>query len=256
MDDIAATLIEQKALQDTPRWLLDNRNIFVGPYHSADELEEHVSQTCGSMEWLWSDTEELRFDPQLLHLVSAHLFISDTTVSALELLEPWFHAPVHVGVPKLNIATGVAGFQVPTTSARWMDAQGKAFICVLPSALDDKIQQRQRLQIGQDLELLIADNHYCGWSLLHPTRYLVQGWEEPLADEVNPALIPLVYDYLTLVTYPFIDDMEDTNTNVQQQLINLYERARILKTKEKRAGIVQAALASKLDNFYNMSVDD
>src|SRR5579884_4021383 len=98
--EVAFSIIEQQILLLSPRWMF-NESVYIGPYHSADERDLHVSQTIGSMEWLWSNTEEFRFDCESLALVSAFLGIDDTTLDSPELLDAWSDVPVQVGIPKL-----------------------------------------------------------------------------------------------------------------------------------------------------------
>lgn len=248
-DSVALSVIEQTAMVGSPRWMLDGRKVFIGPYHSADERESHLGVTVGSMEWLWSDTEEFRFDQQSLALVSAFLVLSDATLDTPELLDPWFLAPVQVGVPKL--VETMKNFQVDTTPARWIDPQCQALTSVLPSAFDEKIRQRLRLRIAPDLELFFADEYYCGWSLSNPVRYIVDEWEGSSQEEVNEALVALVYDYMLLVTNPSLDLMSEQDPETKQRLMHLHERARMLQSTASRAAIVRDAVADKLDRFYD-----
>jgi hypothetical protein len=204
------------------------------------------------MEWLWSDTEEFRFDQQSLALVSAFLVLSDLTLDTPFLLDPWFRAPVSVGVPRL--VEVVKHFPVDTAPARWIDPQCQALTSTLPFAFDKQIRQRPRLRIAPDLELFFADDRYCGWSLRHPIRYIVQEWEEPSQEAVSEELTALVYDYLTLVTHPFLGLMWERDESVKERLTDLHARARTLQRTASRAAIVGDAVADKLDRFYEFFV--
>lgn len=249
-DDVALSVVEQAVVPGNPRWMLNANRVFIGPYHSADERENLIGVTVGSMEWLWSDTEEYRFDQQSLALVSAFLVLSGTMLSTPEMLDPWFLAPVQVGVPQL--VQPKKNFQVDTAPTRWIDAQCQALISALPSAFDEKIRQRLRLRITPDLELFFADEYYYGWSLHNPARYIVDAWEEPSESEINAEMLTLVYDYLTLVETHFVEAMEEQEPETKQHLRHLYQRAQALQNADPRAAIVCDALADILERFYDV----
>lgn len=252
-DTIALSVVEQATMVGNPRWMFDGRKVFIGPYHSATERESHLGVTVGSMEWLWSDTEEFRFDRQSLTFVSAFLMLNDSTLQTPELLDPWFLAPPKVGVPKLVEA--MKNVQIDPAPARWIDPQCQALTSALPLAFGEHIHQRLRLRVAPDLELFFADERYCGWSLRNPVRYIVNEWEEPFKEEVHEALAALVYDYMALVTYPYLDLMNEQDLEIRQRLIQLHERSRTLQSAAPRAAIVGDAVADKLDRFYDFIID-
>ena len=65
----------------------------------------------------------------------------------------------------------------------------------------------------------------------------------------------LVYEYLQLVTDPYVELMEDKDPEILTALQNLY--ARIISDSHafRRRTILRAALADKLDRFYNLEGD-
>lgn len=251
-ENVALSVIEQATMEGSPRWMFDGRKVFIGPYHSADERESHLGLTVGSMEWLWSDTEEFQFDRRSLALSSAFLVLSDSTLDTPEMLDPWFLAPVEAGIPKLVEA--MKDFEVEIAPARWIDPQCQILTSALPVAFDEGIRQRLRLRVAPDLELFFADKRYCGWSLHNPVRYIVNEWEEPSKEEVSEALVALVYDYMALVTNPYLDLMSEQDPEIKQRLMHLHERAQALQRTTPRAAIVRDAVADKLDRFYDFLV--
>lgn len=248
---ITITPLAKHQMEGVPRWMLDGRRVLIAPYHSADEHDKHVSQTVGSMEWLWSDTDELRFDTTTLILQSVMLNVPDVTLSEGGALSLWQMAPQQEELPQL---AAPKNFQIEPSLFRWMDAEGKALTCLLPYALEDA-QQRLRLCIAQDLDLLFANERYCGWSLHHPARYLVEEWEEPSLEDTNTSLVTLLYEYLILVTDPSIEQMEDRDPELLNQLLGLYKRTQSLDGQEQRLRILRAAIADKVDRFYDQRID-
>ncbi len=242
--------IPASSLPGNPRWMLDGRIVLVGPYHSVDEHELHIGQTIGSTEWLWSASDELLFNKESLILESVMLIIPEVTLPSDVSLASWQTAPQETGLLRLVTAQN---FQLEPTDFRFIDPEGKALTCIKKSALEASHTER-RLQIAYHLELLFSDDELCGWSLLHPADYVVDAWEEPsFAD--NDELFPtLVYEYLQLVRDPYIELMEEKDAEVLAALQILYARIQAEHSSSRRRTILRAALADKLDRFYDLEV--
>ncbi|GER89884.1 hypothetical protein KDW_40460 [Dictyobacter vulcani] len=224
LSDTVDVVVDKKIeITISPRWMFDGRKVILGPYHTADEHEKHVSQTTGSMEWLWSDTDEIRFAKTTLALQSMMLNVPDASLAQTEILAIWQKAPINDGSLQLRQAQD---FQIEPTRWRWMDQNSEVLTCFLPRALDDA-KQRLRLRLAQDIEILFADTYYCGWSLHHTARYIVDAWEEPSGYDVDDKTTKLIYDYLSLVTDPYIEKMEDQDEVILQKLLDLSERTEV-----------------------------
>lgn len=248
---IFCEMIPGISIAQTPRWMLDGRNVLIGPYHSTEEHEQHVSQTVGSTDWLWSAHDELRFDRETLLLQSTLFIVPDATLPPDLSLEVWQTVPQETGLLKLLQAQN---FQLEPTDFRWMDPEGEALICVTKSALDAS-QQRFRLRINEDMDLFFINEQFCGWALLHPARFVVDAWEEADETSEDAQFVALLYDYLALLTDPFIEQMEDRDAHLFERLRDLYTRITLVSLSSKRYYVLQAAVADKIDRFYDVQMN-
>ncbi len=248
---IQVKTIAASPLVGNPRWMLDGYIVLIGPYHSADEHEHYIGQTIGSYDWLWSTSDELLFDKESLVLQSVALHIPDAALPSDVSLASWQTAPQETGL--LHLVTA-QDFQLEPTDFRFMDPEGKSLTCIKKSVLDDS-HTRLRLQVASHLELLFSDDELCGWSLLHPADFVVDAWEEPsFAD--NDELFPtLLYEYLQLLTDPYIELMEDKDAETLEALQDLYTRIIADHSSSRRCIILRAAIADKLDRFYDLGVN-
>lgn len=80
VETLPASILPDRQLERDPRWMLDGGTVLIGPYHSADEHDQHLAQTIGSTDWLWSGDDELRFDQETLLLQSVLLQLPDATL--------------------------------------------------------------------------------------------------------------------------------------------------------------------------------
>ncbi len=235
----------------SPRWMLDGRTVLLGPYYSSEEHEQYLGQTVGSTDWLWSASDELRFDQKTLLLQSVSFGVPEANPPSTFSLNVWQTASEEVGLIRL---LSTQNFELETTDFRWMDAQGKVLICVNKHAVED-VSQHLKLRINENMELLFADEKLCGWSLLQPTRFIVDAWEKPEIEIEDDEFTKLVSTYLSLFTEPYIEQMEDHNSQVLHALRELYEHASSKDNySSKRRSILRDATADKLDRFYDVKV--
>jgi hypothetical protein len=252
LDAVRAEIVQSEHMQLFPRWVLRDGNLLIGPYHSAEEHEQHVTQTIGSTDWLWSGSDELRFDKQTLKLQSCWFQAPETNLASGLQLEPWLTAEVKHGLLRL---AGAQAFQLEPTEVRWMDANGEMLTCVSERALEDA-QDRLRLRVSQDVDLLCADGRLCGWSLLHPARYLVSAWEDSYSEEPGRQLATLLHEYFTLVASSHIEQMEDKDPDMLNALIDLYKRVKSDRDSSEQCKVLQACVGDVLDMFYEYKVDE
>jgi len=252
LDSIAMEVLPTARIERNPRWMLDGRTVLIGPYHSSDEHERHVGQTIGSTDWLWSASDELRFDTKTLILQSVMLTVPDATLPSDLSLASWQTAPRESGLLRLLTAKN---FRLEPTDFRWMDAQGKALTCLYKAAVEMPQKQQLRLRIAQNLEFFFADEKFCGWSLIDPGRFVVNAWEEPAFEEVDEQFVVLLHGYLELVTDPYIEQMEDKSPKLLEALLDLYTRIQDDHSSSMRSNILRAAVADKLDRFYDQKVN-
>ncbi len=132
LDSIFAEVIPGTRLYGAPRWMLRGHTVLVGPSHSAEEHEQHVLQTIGSADWMWSGSDELRFDRKNLLLQSVQFNVPERQVDTSPLLLAWQTARQVDGQLRL---TAAQGFQVNIADVRWLDSSGETLICLAEEAL-------------------------------------------------------------------------------------------------------------------------
>ncbi len=244
-----------KVLPDThvaghPRWMLDGRTMLIGPYHTVEEHEQHISQTVGSTDWFWSASDEFRFDKSTLILQSVLLLIPDTTTPSDCTPVSWLHVPQEKGLLRLDAPQD---FQITPTDFRWIEPQGKALVCLSEYAQEHTSHQL-RLRIADHLDFLFADEQFCGWILFDPTNFIVDSWEEPTEGKAELQFIDLLTTYLTLVTSSCIEQMENNDLAIRDMLLDLYTQVTSSLQPSRRRDILREAIADKLDRFYDVAI--
>jgi hypothetical protein len=74
------------------------------------------------------------------------------------------------------------------------------------------------------LDLFFVNEQFCGWALLNPARFVVDAWEEADRGDEDAQFVAHLSDYLTLLTDPSIEQMEDRDGPLLDALRNLYSR--------------------------------
>lgn len=226
-----ATIVPSAMLPYPPRFYLNPPSVRVGPYHNYEEYAEYIfNQTTGTGESDLREVDEYRFDIGTGLLRGLFWISADEPVESLEGIPAWDEATVHVGLLRLEtqsplgVTTGIVTNEEVAhfTSTRWVDPKGTSYVALNAEHLR-RASTVVRLQVAQDLSLLIADEHIAGWVLLNPARYLTHLWQElPATDDDELGVI--LAEYLALACYPSLDDMEPDNPESFQQLVSLYER--------------------------------
>ena len=226
-----ATVVPSAMLPYPPRFYLNPPSVRVGPYHNYEEYEEYFYKTTiGIGDPDLRELDEYRFDLDTRSLRGLFWISSGEPIESLDGIPAWDETTVHVGLLRLEtqsplgVTTGIATNEeiAPFTSTCWVDPGGISYV-----ALNADLLRRAltvvRLQVAQDLSLLIADEHIAGWVLINPARYLTHLWQElPATDDDELGII--LAEYLALACYPSLDDMEPGNVESFQQLVSLYER--------------------------------
>ena len=226
-----ATIVPSAMLPYPPRFYLNPPSVRVGPYQNAEEYEEYFyNQTEGIGDPELRELDEYRFDPDTRLLRGLNWISSDEPIESLAGILAWEEATVQVGLLRLEtqsplgVTTLIATNEVVAhfTSTRWVDPRGTSY-AALNAELLRSASMVVRLQVAQDLYLLIADEHIAGWVLLNPATYLTDLWEG-LPGTGDEELGVILAEYLALACYPSLDDMDPDNAESFQQLVSLYER--------------------------------
>jgi hypothetical protein len=241
-----AEAVPGAALPLAPRLGLRSLSLLVGPYRSGDEHEAHVLATIGSGSWHSPDCEEFRFDPHDRVLRSVWLHLPETKLGADDFPDGWGHTPPTPGLLRLG-SPPPFGPERPTR--RWVAPSGALLASVDADALV-ATNDRRRLRIAPDLDLLFARRRYCGWLLTQPARYLIDEWEEVSLDEPSVGLAAQLRTYLELVAEPNIARMEAGDPALLAALRDLAGRLTREARPTRQHGVLQRSIVEIIDQFY------
>ena len=245
--EISAVVVFGTKLPFLPRWWLRGSSIKIGPYPLPSQYEKHIGSTVGSMDWLSTESDEIRFGSEDLLLQSIHVHTHETNLPAEKSLSEWTNLQPVIGSLRLEKATE---FYVKPADFRWMGADGKMLAGITAEALADNTE-KLRLGIAVDFDLLFSNGLMCGWLLSNPGRYLVQGTEDVHTTEPEGKLNKLLYEYITLVSIPNIIQMENEDPEPLRRLQDLHIRIKDELGTSEQSRVLQAATEDIADQFYS-----
>ena len=226
-----ATVVPSAMLPYPPRFYLNPPSVRVGPYHNYEEYEEYYyNQTEGIGDPIYHYLDEYRFNFDTGLLQGIHWLSTDEPVESLADIPAWEKAPVQIGLLRLEalspvgVTTQIATTEVVAlfTSTRWVDPRGTSY-AALNADLLRRASTVVRLQVAQDLYLLIADENIAGWVLVNPARYLTDLWEG-LPGTDDDELAVMLATYFSIVAVPNLYDMDRRHPETLDPLISLYEK--------------------------------
>ncbi|UNO41071.1 hypothetical protein [Streptomyces sp. MST-110588] len=212
--------VNQMILPHIPRFCLSGLFLAVGDYADTGERERQYSETFGSLDWLWSGDDELRFRKTDRNLHSAFFSVPEVVCEDSGLCGKWFRVRVvHGGLH----ATTEQNFGLPATVIRWADPYGKALVC-LEEPESRTAEACFRVRFAQDVDLLAADGKLVGWMLSNPAKYLTASWEFPPHTPPDDATASLLSEYLTMVTEIFVERFQDGDEGARQEFREFVKR--------------------------------
>ena len=249
-DSVTAEVVYGIHLQSKPRWGLRELSLITGPYYSGDEHEQHFLRTIGSGSWYRSEFDELRFGKEDMILQSIWFHVPEKSLSSDELINEWRDLEPIDGLLRLKSSQS---FQLDPTEFRLMEPDGTLFMCVTQRAISEK-DNRLRLRLADDLDLLFANQCLCGWLLSNPSQYLVSSWEAPCINKPDSKFAALLYEYLTLVVEPNVDRMEKGDTNILCALADLQMRIGQVQGSKDHRIVLHESIDGIIKQFYSRKV--
>ncbi len=245
-DEVLADVVLGDALPWRPRVAISGLSLMVGPYASGEEHEKHVLETKGSGGWYRSEYDELRFNSEDGLLESLWCHVPEVNVRDDPDMSHWTGLPPVIGGLRL---VSEAYFELRPTGERWYSGRDELLVCV--QSVPRCSEQRLRLRVAHNVDLLFADNRLCGWLLAEPARFLVQSWEYPPVAPDDAELAVLLGEYLDVVAHPYTEQMQDQGTVVRGMLEMLSRRI-----SEKEGAIDQrVALRKAVDDLVSFFYD-
>lgn len=203
------------AMEFLPRFWLNG--ITVSPQTDAKTRERLLAETFGSMDWLWSDDDEIRFMNETRQLVSFVLTAPEESVDVSWDLRPLLKAPCSTSG---LVASRLENFGFEPMDARWVSEDGKHIVCVRQSHLSRGGSYR-RIQVAQDVDFVFNARVLCAWTLHNPARYIVEKQEVPEDIPLPPGMDGALRNYLSLFEEPNIGAMQDGDPGLLCQLERL-----------------------------------
>ncbi|NLU66675.1 hypothetical protein [Streptomyces sp. HNM0574] len=236
-----AARITDEPLGHLPRFAFSGPHVTVGPYVNAADRERGFADTFGSMQWLWSETDDVRFREQDRKLCGLVLYAPEAADPAPEVSRSWTACPVVTGGLR---AVSASGFDLPQAVTRWSDAEAGHLVCLG----EDRPQgERFRLRVAPDTDLLFRERRLVGWMLTDPARYLSSGWESPDPHPPETSTRSLLAECLALTSDPLVEDVMDGDDSAWHRLRGVVCALSRQETDRARAAI----LAETMDHLFD-----
>lgn len=244
LTDTATAHITQEPLDHTPRFSFSGPHVVVGPYANADDREHDIAHTFGSMQWLWSEDDDLRFQKQDRLLYSLVLHAPEVTETTPAVSRCWLECPAVTGGLR---AESESAFDLPQTVTRWSDPEASHLVCLREGRAQDG--ERFRLRVAPDTDLLFQERHLVGWMLSDPARYLTMAWESPEPSLPQASTRSLLAECLELTAEPLVEDVMDGDESTWQRLREVANALHHRPSDRARAQIVAYTMDHLIESY-------
>ncbi|MEU5835242.1 hypothetical protein ABZ820_16415 [Streptomyces diacarni] len=235
-------------LSQTPRYSLPDGYLTVSPFYDLPSHETLLSETTGSVDWLWSGDDELRFETTARQLIGCGLTVPEKPTPHGWSPGEWFEAPrTSTGIRRLS----PNNFDCPPMAERWVSDTGDALVCV-PEDPPTPKKSLHRLNVGPDLDFVFVDGMYTGWLFRNPAHYLVHAWEQPPSHPVAEGSSLALRDYLLLFTESNVERMQDEDVHVLGELDALRTRIAALSA-DPRNEVMRNHVTRLREDWYSSS---
>ncbi|WP_326647229.1 MULTISPECIES: hypothetical protein [unclassified Streptomyces] len=229
----------------TPRFDFRDLQVIVAGYADPEEREQQLATTFGSMQWLWSENDHLRFDQGTRELCSATFFVPPESVPA-EVCHRAPHGPP--ALPSGLRADTAKEFGLPQATVFCCTSEAAELRCfrdlgVLDGPLD------ARIGIAPDVDLLVQKGAVAGWSLTDPARYLTDGFADPEATPPSHTTRLRLAECLTLVSSPLVDQVMDQDTDAWRRLRATEHALRNQQDDRRRADVLHRIVSRLIDDY-------
>lgn len=250
---VTAEVVLGHGLRMLPRWDLNSRHVWLGPYHSAHEWVLHSVEAVGSSDVdSFEQTDELAFDKAALLLQSASFIVSDHNLTTTPPLAIWQNTPPVWGLLRL---TASSIFRIRSTSWRWFANDGTQLAGFTDAALVESTA-RLRLRIAQDVDILFIGGKLCGWLLSRPERYLIIPWDDPYPypEEPDKTLVEALRQYMDLVGEPKIELLEARDRAAFEILAALHNELNPEEGARGQRRVLRNVIEDIADYFYRQKL--
>ncbi|MFJ2200392.1 hypothetical protein [Streptomyces violaceusniger] len=235
----------RNSLTFTPRFDFIDLQVIVAAYTGPNEREQHLAHTFGSMQWLWSENDEFRFDQDSRELSHATFFVPrDSAPSPLCHRAP--HEPQRL--PGGLRADTAQNFALPQATIFCCDPEAAELRCYRDLSVLDG-EPGTLIGIAPDVGLLIKGGSVAGWSLTDPARYLTDGFADPEATPPSHTTRLRLAECLNLVTAPLIDEVMDQDADTWHRLRAIERDLREQQDDRNRAAIMHRVISRLIEDY-------
>ncbi|PJN10068.1 hypothetical protein CG723_20340 [Streptomyces sp. CB01635] len=222
-NDCAVT-VHEPPLPLTPRFSLSGEYVTVSPHTDQPTHETLLSETFGSVDWLWSGDDEFRFAAADRGLRGVILTVPETLATDAESdrMRSWGRAP---RVPGNVRAVDSRHFDARPTRVRWVSETGDQVVCAYESGAGGASQDVLRLRSAPCFDLVFVDRALSGWILDRPADFLVQEWEYAPSRPAPDGVADVLRDCLGTFGEATIGRMQDGEAAAPEVLRSLRARA-------------------------------
>ena len=242
-DSVEVEVIRGQILPLIPKWFLKPDNVVVSSHRNMEEHEQQHLKTIGSGNWHAPLGNEFRFTEDNLLLTSVWVKATEENLESSSVMEKWTNIEPVSGILRL---LSHQSFRCELNEYRWISPNGKFLAAIEDTDIiesDDKF----RLRVAQDFDLLFAEQKWCGWLLSNPARYLAE--PNSLAD-LDTELPLLAYEYISLISEPNIDLLYDKEPEFLQRIIDLRAKIDLNSGATEHRREIHTALEEIIESFY------
>ncbi|MFC8535742.1 hypothetical protein ACFUJY_17525 [Streptomyces sp. NPDC057249] len=229
-----------RPLAFTPRFDFRDLQLIVAGYADPAGRERELPETFGSMRWLWSEDEYVRFDRGSRELRSLTFFVPGRYVAGAADRGPRTRA---AGLR----ADAVGEFGMPQATVFHCDPEAGALSCLTDVRLLGEAPDA-RLGIAPDVDLLVYEGAVAGWSLDDPARYLTDGFAEPPSGPPAPRTRLRLAECLELVSSPLVDRVMDAEPEAWQRLRAVERALREQREDRARADVLLGVISRLIED--------
>lgn len=240
---VKAEVIKGKILSAIPEWDLRPGYVIIGTYGSVEKQEQDLLQSVGSPTSDIPYGSEFRFAKDNLLLKRIWVNAPEENLESSDEIEKWLNLEPVEGLLRL---LSPEMFEDKRSDYRWMSPNGK-----LLAGIDDtdliESDNKFRLRVAQDFDLLFAEQKWCGWILSNPTRYLAKPNLEANSDTQLPLF---ALEYISLVCDSNFDLLFDADTEFLQKLFTLRDTINLNEGAIKHRRTIYDATEEIIERFY------
>jgi hypothetical protein len=232
-------------LKYTPRFDLSGPQVIVAAYTNPEGRERQRASTFGSMQWLWSENDEFRFDQHTRELSSVTFFLPREAAPAQ------FRHRMPDGpqtLPGGLRADAAQDFALPQTTIFCCTPDGAELRCFRDSkALNRALNAR--IGIAPDVDLLVQDGAVASWSLTDPARYLTDGFADPEATPPSAATRLRLAECLDLISSPLVEEVMDQDADAWSRLRATERALREQRDDRYRADVLHRIVSRLIEDY-------